>query len=98
MSCKVSLLQAYNNAGLFSVAFIVDSSEPETGDVCDGSIVTDTSYVDLDSLDTSSSVLIRWKGFFDPHTSIKEYFVSMGSCKGCDNIIEKQPNGLQERN
>ena len=96
------ILQAYNNAGLFSVAsswaFIVDSSEPETGDVYDGSMVTDTDYVDHDYLDTSSSVHVRWKGFFDPHTPITEYFVSLGSCKGCENIKEKQPNGLQECN
>ncbi|XP_053401094.1 uncharacterized protein LOC123523194 isoform X2 [Mercenaria mercenaria] len=93
-------VKAYNNAGQFSVAsswaFVVDSSEPEAGNVYDGSKQTDTDYIDLDYIETSSSVHARWKGFFDPHTPIKEYFISLGMCKGCEDVKGKQPNGLKE--
>ncbi|XP_062587091.1 uncharacterized protein LOC134248703, partial [Saccostrea cucullata] len=38
--------------------------------------------------------MIFWEGFYDPHSSIKEFFVTVGTCHRCDDVIKRQSVGL----
>lgn len=53
-----------------------------------------TSRLDIDFMTVMSSLLVFWEGFYDPHSAIKEYFVSIGSCPGCGDVIEEQSVGM----
>lgn len=37
---------------------------------------------------------VYWEGFFDFYFVIKEYYVSVGNCLGCDNVISIQVLGM----
>ena len=35
-----------------------------------------------------------WNGFHDPHSHMDSYFVSVGKCKGCDDVMQESKLGL----
>jgi hypothetical protein len=41
-----------------------------------------------------SKLLVFWEGFFDPHSAIKEYTVSIGTCPECGDVIAEQTVGM----
>ncbi|XP_053398947.1 uncharacterized protein LOC128556937 [Mercenaria mercenaria] len=92
-------VKAYNKAGLYSAtsswAFVVDVTPPVPGKVYDGHRERDGSCVDVDYVESRSSLHAHWKGFHDPHSTVVEYFVNIGSCKNCDDVLIKQPVGIK---
>ena len=72
-----------------SWAYIVDLSAPLRGHVFDvlpsGDIKTD-----IDFQTDMSRLKVTWNGFHDPQTPIKEYFISIGTCSSCDDVISRQ--------
>lgn len=94
----MNLFQAFNRAGLFTVAsswaFVVDVSPPVIGHVYDGPFINGM-FIDLDNTNDHTKIAAHWKGFHDPHTSIKEYFIAVGSCSDCDDVLVEQTIGLQ---
>lgn len=71
-----------------SWAYVFDMSAPVSGHVYDG--IKDTSPSDIDYQTDMSSISVHWEGFHDPHTVIKNFFVHIGTCSGCSNVMEQQ--------
>lgn len=86
MNCS---LQAYNGAGLSlatsSWAIVVDTTPPVAGQVHDDDFQADVT-----------SLFVKWNGFEEVHSTIREYFVSAGTCPFCDNIQAEQPVGITQ--
>ena len=93
----VDLFKAYNKAGLISLAtswaYNVDFSPPLKGHVFDIQ-PNGNSHLDIDFQTDLSKLLVFWEGFFDQHSAIKEYFVSIGTCPECGDVIEEQSVGM----
>ncbi|XP_021364672.1 uncharacterized protein LOC110457646 [Mizuhopecten yessoensis] len=89
---------ARNRAGLSSLAtswaFVADLSPPVTGKVYDGKYNAASYIKDVDYQTSSSMISCHWEGFYDPHTAITEYTVSIGKCKHCDDVISNYSVGL----
>ncbi|XP_060580924.1 uncharacterized protein LOC132737608 [Ruditapes philippinarum] len=92
-------VKANNKAGLFtsfsSWAFVVDSTPPIQGTVYDGPLSLTGQNVDVDYISNNATLHASWKGFHDPHTTLEEYFVNIGSCKHCEDVLVKQPIGIR---
>lgn len=76
-----------------SWAYIVDFSPPIQGHVLDVLPSGDKS-TDIDYQTDMSRLRVVWSGFHDPHSVIKEYFVRMGTCPFCDDVLRRQSVGL----
>ena len=91
-----SVLKAYDKAGLFSTstswAFMVETSPPSPGIVYDGP--EENQYHDADYIISTDLYEVHWTDFVDPHTTVKEYYVSVGSCRDCDDIVTLQSVGI----
>ncbi|XP_061193435.1 uncharacterized protein LOC133201664 [Saccostrea echinata] len=90
-------VKAFNKAHLMSVAtswaYTVDLSPPTKGHVLDIS-PTGNSKMDIDFQTDMSILKVYWEGFYEPHSSIKEYFITVGTCLHCDDVIGYQSVGL----
>lgn len=91
--------QAINKANLVTTAsswaYIYDKSPPEAGQVFDG---ISSSYID-DNQDTdfqtdTTRIGAHWEEFYDPHTSVKIYKVAIGTCPGCDDVLQTHDVGI----
>lgn len=95
-----TFIQAYNNAGLWhtasSFAFTVDESPPIAGNVfdVDPDNVNDTN--DADYTTSLTRMAAHWTAFHDPHSTISECYVSVGTCAGCDDVKVQIPVGLTQ--
>ncbi|XP_062616047.1 uncharacterized protein LOC134277752 [Saccostrea cucullata] len=91
-------VKAVNNAGLMSMAtswaYTVDLTPPTIGHVLDISPMG-KEVLDIDFQTETSKLFIVWKGFYDPHSSINEYLVSIGSCSRCEDVLVKQCVGVK---
>lgn len=76
-----------------SWAYNVDTSPPIAGHVYDG-LPLSGNQSDIDFQTDMSALNVYWEGFFDPHSAIKEYYISVGNCPGCDNVISTQAIGM----
>ncbi|KAK3589056.1 hypothetical protein CHS0354_008706 [Potamilus streckersoni] len=89
-------VKAHNGVGLRTVvsswAFIVDASPPVAGYIEDGPTSLEE---DTDFQTNYSQLSAKWKGFLDPHTAIKEYYVSFGTCPMCDDVLQRQSVGIR---
>ncbi|KAI8487523.1 hypothetical protein Bbelb_347570 [Branchiostoma belcheri] len=89
-------VKAYNGAGLSVIAVswptVVDSSPPEPGVVYDG--VSSIGHQDADFQTQLDTLQVRWEGFHDAHTAILGYEWSVGTCPGCDDVMEAEHVGL----
>ncbi|XP_078585869.1 uncharacterized protein LOC144867679 [Branchiostoma floridae x Branchiostoma japonicum] len=85
-------IKATNGAGLVTTAsswgFVVEASPPLPGFVHDG------GEDDIDYQHDLSTVTVTWGGFSEPHTDILEYSWMIGTCSGCDDVMEEQHVGL----
>ncbi|XP_078658227.1 uncharacterized protein LOC144903711 [Branchiostoma floridae x Branchiostoma belcheri] len=85
-------VKATNWAGLSTTAssygFIVEASPPLSGFVHDG------GQQDIDYQHDLSTISVTWGGFQEPHTDIAEYSWMVGTCSGCDDVMEEQHVGL----
>ncbi|XP_061177042.1 uncharacterized protein LOC133185758 [Saccostrea echinata] len=90
-------VKAFNKAHLVSLAtswaHIVDLSPPVKGYVFELS-PSGNSKLDIDYQTDMSKLKVFWEGFHDPHSSIKEFFVTVGTCRRCDDVIGRQSVGL----
>ncbi|XP_078574183.1 uncharacterized protein LOC144860694 [Branchiostoma floridae x Branchiostoma japonicum] len=85
-------IKATNWAGLVTTAsswgFVVEASPPLAGFVHDG------GEDDIDYQENLSDINVTWGGFLEPHTDIAEYSWMIGTCSGCDDVMEEQHVGL----
>ncbi|XP_078658232.1 uncharacterized protein LOC144903715, partial [Branchiostoma floridae x Branchiostoma belcheri] len=85
-------VKATNWAGLVTTAssygFVVEASPPLPGFVHDG------GQQDIDYQHDLSTISVTWGGFHEPHTDIAEYSWMVGTCSGCDDVMEEQHVGL----
>ena len=91
--------QAFNKAGLSSLAtswaFRVDTTPPTAGHVYDGDRSQITgSEKDIDFQTETKVLHSYWEGFHDSHSTIKEYYISIGTCRLCQDILPEQAIGI----
>ncbi len=94
-------LQVRNGAGVVSVssspAYTLDSSPPDVGGVFDGPPTPSSpGGVDVDYWGDGRVLEAHWRGFSDPHTSITEYWWTIGSCPECTDIQPWLSVGIQQ--
>lgn len=78
-----------------SWAFQVDTTPPIGGHVYDGSIaMVNGSVKDIDYQTDTKVISSHWQGFHESHSTIKDYFVTVGTCPKCGNILSKQAVGI----
>ncbi|XP_061189002.1 uncharacterized protein LOC133197151 [Saccostrea echinata] len=91
-------VRAYNRAGLSTTvtswAFTVEASPPVAGHVFDGDKSETSNKEDLDFQTHLNYLSAYWEGFFDPHSAIKEYYISVGTCPRCQNVLQHQLIGI----
>ncbi|XP_077995632.1 uncharacterized protein LOC144449084 [Glandiceps talaboti] len=89
-------VKAYNGVGLSTTVtswgVVVDGTPPEEGAIYDG--VASEDSADKDFQTNLDSLGARWDGFHDPHTTVVGYSVKIGSCPGCDDVIEEHNVGI----
>ncbi|XP_035698708.1 uncharacterized protein LOC118431573 [Branchiostoma floridae] len=72
----------------YQCGFVVEASPPLPGFVRDG------RQQDIDYQHNLSTISATWGGFREPHTDIAEYSWMVGTCSGCDDVMEEQHVGL----
>ncbi|XP_076113973.1 uncharacterized protein LOC143082259 [Mytilus galloprovincialis] len=92
-------VRAFNKAGLSSLAtswaFQVDTTAPTPGHVYDGDKSQLTGSVKDIDFQTETKVLHAcWEGFHESHSTIKDYYVSVGTCPQCEDILQEQAVGI----
>ncbi|KAL3841826.1 hypothetical protein ACJMK2_019925 [Sinanodonta woodiana] len=94
-------VRAYNKLGLSSLAtswaYIVEASPPIAGHVYDGnsSLADQLGIKDLDFQTDLKNLTVRWEGFYDPHSAVTSYYISVGTCPQCEDILTEQNIGIK---
>lgn len=96
---KEYFFQAFNKAGLSTLAtswaFRVDTTPPTAGHVYDGEKSQMVGNIKDIDFQTETKVLHSyWEGFHDSHSTIKEYYVAVGTCPGCGDVLMEQAIGI----
>ncbi|XP_063408929.1 uncharacterized protein LOC134692410 [Mytilus trossulus] len=92
-------VKAINKANLVTTAsswaYIYDKTPPEVGQVFDG-FLHDIKLTkkDIDFQTNSDKLGAHWEKFYDPHTTIKTYKIAIGTCAGCDDVLQTHDIGL----
>lgn len=100
MLCKFRSIrsQAYNKAGLSTTvtswAFTVEASPPVAGHVFDGDKSQTSGQNDLDFQTHLDYLSAYWEGFNDPHSTIIDYYISIGTCVLCQDVLQHQAIGI----
>ncbi|VDI13269.1 Hypothetical predicted protein, partial [Mytilus galloprovincialis] len=92
-------IKAINRAHLMisksSLSYRVDQSAPIAGYVYDGYRQNATdSMRDIDYQVESKILYSYWEGFHDPHSVIKMYYISIGTCPHCQNVLHEVAVGV----
>ncbi|KAK3099491.1 hypothetical protein FSP39_005250, partial [Pinctada imbricata] len=91
-------VKAHNKAGLMSQAtswaYVVDTTPPVAGHVYDGKPINPVTRKDDDFQTDMTTLSVYWEGFHDPHSAIREYYISIGTCPLCEDVIEYQAIGI----
>ena len=75
----------------------MDTTPPTDGHVYDGQRSQMTGdQKDVDYQRESKVLYAYWEGFHDSHSMIQEYYVSVGTCQKCDNVLNRQSLGIVE--
>jgi len=78
-----------------SWAYIFDMSPPIFGHVYDGNVENALPYMkDVDYQTDVKTLSCYWEGFHDPHSVIKYYYVSIGTCPDCEDVLSNQDIGI----
>lgn len=78
-----------------SLAYRVDQSAPIAGYVYDGYHQNATDSIrDIDYQVDSKTLYSYWEGFHDPHSVIKMYYISIGTCPYCQNVLNEIAVGV----
>ena len=51
---------------------------------------------DIDYQTETEVLHAYWEGFHDSHSTIQEYYISIGRCPGCEDILSEQAIGITE--
>ncbi|XP_025085446.1 uncharacterized protein LOC112558908 [Pomacea canaliculata] len=94
-------IKAMNGAGLFTSAvsrpWVVMTSAPAAGHVYDGPPPTDGGVAfDVDFTRSPSDVAAFWRGFSTSLSPVATYYVRLGTCSGCDDIVGEFDIGLSQ--
>ncbi|KAL4221421.1 hypothetical protein ACF0H5_019679 [Mactra antiquata] len=93
-------VKAFNNAGLWrttsSYAFQVDETPPVAGSVFDVNPDSMETGSDIDYTTSTTELTARWTKFHDPHSTITECYISVGTCAKCNNVRGLTPVGLKQ--
>ena len=73
----------------------METTPPVPGKVYDGPPGIDGTCTDVDYIENHSTLNAHWKGFHDPHSTMVEYFVNIGSCQDCEDVLVKQSVGIK---
>ena len=76
-----------------SLAYTLDSSPPTPGLIYDG-LPVEGKINDLDYSSDLSTLSSHWAGFADPHTTVIEYFVAIGTESGGEDVQENISVGV----
>ncbi|CAC5370733.1 unnamed protein product [Mytilus coruscus] len=92
-------VRAFNKAGLSSLAtswaFQVDTTPPTPGHVYDRDMSQQTGSVKDIDYQTETKVLHAfWEGFHESHSTIKDYYISVGTCPQCEDFLQQQTVGI----
>lgn len=49
---------------------------------------------DVDYQTNLRKLSVYWDGFYDSHSTIKSYYVSVGTCSGCQDELRHQGIGI----
>lgn len=52
------------------------------------------SKKDIDFQTKTKVLHSYWEGFHDSHSTIKEYYISIGTCPHCEDILPEQATGI----
>ncbi|KAI0239584.1 hypothetical protein LSAT2_009684 [Lamellibrachia satsuma] len=74
------------------LAVVVDATVPVAGHVYD--VISDVQTKDVDYTTVESEIGAKWFGFYDLHSHVTGYSVSIGKCRQCDDILEKSHVGI----
>ena len=70
-------------------------SPPISGHVYDGNVENALPYMkDVDYQTDVKTLFSYWEGFHDPHSVIKSYYVSIGTCPDCEDVLSNQDIGI----
>jgi hypothetical protein len=68
---------------------------PTAGHVYDGDITLLAGSVkDIDYQMETEVLHAYWEGFHDSQSTIKDYYVSVGTCLQCEDILPEQAIGI----
>ena len=82
-----------------SWAFQSDTTPPTGGHVYDGEITLSTQRMKDIDFQTETKVLhAYWEGFHDSHSAIKDFYVSVGTCPQCGDVLPLQAVGITNGN
>ena len=54
------------------------------------------SVKDIDYQTETKVIHAYWEGFHDSHSVIQEYYISIGTCPECEDILSEQAIGITE--
>lgn len=96
-----AISQAVNGAGLensvTSQPMIVMTSAPAVGHVFDGQPSSpDDAPKDRDFVTSLSGIRAFWSGFSTPLSPVTSYAVKLGTCPGCDDVVNEFDIGLTQ--
>ena len=72
----------------------MEASPPTAGHVYDGDVSQSSVQKDLDFQTHLDYLSAYWEGFNDPHSTIKEYYISIGTCPHCQDLLQHQTIGI----
>lgn len=49
---------------------------------------------DIDFQRETTQLGAHWEEFYDPHTTIKTYKIAIGTCVGCDDVLQTHDVGI----
>ena len=73
----------------------MDTTPPTAGHVYDGDKTTMTGNIkDIDYQTETKVLRAYWKGFHESHSTIRDFYVSVGTCPQCEDILPEQAIGI----
>ena len=73
----------------------MDTTPPTAGHVYDGDKTMMTGNIKDIDYQTETKVLhAYWKGFHESHSTIRDFYVSVGTCPQCEDILPEQAIGI----
>ncbi|CAG2222618.1 unnamed protein product [Mytilus edulis] len=95
INVRVSFQQGRTIIISYILGFSSGYNAPTPGHVYDGDKSQLTGSVKDIDYQTETKVLHAcWEGFHESHSTIKDYYVSIGTCQQCEDILQEQAVGI----